>query len=136
MCCTYVLVIYGSFRLLTNSASVFLPHARRLCSYVSVHISSRDLWLSNELGKEVDYGSPSTSGVSLKAKLDLRSTRATNFIAAMNGNGSESKNPFDELDNLANNEFDWSQFDPLAPSTSLPGLSTSDLSSTPPNKTW
>ena len=74
MCCTYVLIIYGSFRLLTNSASVFLPHARRLCSYVSVHISSRDLWLSNELGKEVDSGSPSASGVSHEVKLDFRST--------------------------------------------------------------
>ena len=60
------------------------------------------------------------------------SRSSTNSIAAMygNGNGSESKNPFDGLDNFAN-EFDWTQFDPLVPSSSLPGLSTSDLSSTP-----
>ena len=31
----------------------------------------------------------------------------------MNGNGCESKNPFDDLENIAD-EFDWSQFDPLA----------------------
>ena len=62
VCCTCVLIIYGSFRLLTKSASVlYYTTQGRLCAYVSVHISSRDLWLSNELGKEVDYGSPSTS---------------------------------------------------------------------------
>ena len=77
VCCTYVLIIYGSFRLLTKSASVFFYYTRRLCSYVSVHISPRDLWLSNELGKEVDYGSPLYKWWSHKAKLDLRSTRAS-----------------------------------------------------------